>query len=57
MMGWSACVANYYLVCGCINVGTWCLRIEIDPAGTCVHNRGVKLCDVKRKGGSTARTR
>ena len=56
-MGWSARGANYYLVCGWIIVETWCLRSEIDPDGTCFCDRGVGGCDVKRKGGSTARTR
>ena len=56
-MGWSAPGANYYLVCGWINVGTWFLRSEIYPAGTCVHDCGVGGCDVRRKGESKARNR
>ena len=54
---WSTSGANYNLGCGWINVGTWCLRSEIYTAGTSVRNRGVRGCDVRRKGGSTARTR
>ena len=56
-MEWSTSGANYYLVCRWINVGTWCLRSEIDPASTCVHDQGVGGGDVRVKGGSTARTR
>ena len=56
-MGWSASGANYYLECSWINVGTWCLRSEIDPAGTCVRDSSVEGCDVRRKGGSKARNR
>ena len=56
-MGWSSRGANYYLVCGWINVVTSCLRSEIYPAGTGVHYCGVIGCAVRRKGESTARTR
>ena len=56
-MGWSTSGANYYFECDWINVGTWCLRSEIDPAGTCVRDHGVGGCDVRRKVGSTAVTR
>ena len=56
-MGWYSSGANYYLGCGWINVGTWCLMSDIYPAGTSVRDRGVGGCDVRRKGGSTAITR
>ena len=56
-MGWSARGANYYLVCGWINVGTWCLRSEIDPNGTCFRDRSVGGCDIIKKGGCISRTR
>ena len=56
-MGWSASGGNYYLDCGCINVGTCYLSSEIDPAGTCVRDWGFEECGVRRKSGSTARTR
>ena len=56
-MGWSSSGANYYLECGWINFGTWCLMSEIYRSGTFVRDRGVEGCDVRRKGGSTARTR
>ena len=56
-MGWPPSGANYYLECGWIDVGTWCLRNEIYTAGTGVRNRGVGGCDVRSKGGYTARTR
>ena len=56
-MGWSPSGANYYLECGCIDVGTWFLRSEIYPNGIGVRDRGFVGCDIGRKGGSTARTK
>ena len=56
-MGWSSSGANYYLGYGWINVGTWCLRSEIYPAGTGVRDRDVGGCNVRKKGGFTAITR
>ena len=56
-MEWSYSGANYYLECGWIDVGTWCLRSEIYPAGTGVRDCGVGGCDIGRKGGYTSITR
>ena len=56
-MGRSPRGAKYYLECGWIDFGTWCLWSEIYPAGTGVRNHDVKGCDIGRKGGSTAITR
>ena len=57
MMGWYPSGTNYYLERGWIDVGTWCLRSEIYPAGTGVCDHGVGGCDIGRKDGSTDRTR
>ena len=56
-MGWYYRGYNSYLVCIWINVGKWCHRSKIDPADTCVCDHGVGGRDIRRKGGSTARTR
>ena len=44
-MEWSPRGYNEYLERGWIDVGPWCLRSEIYPAGAGVRDRGVGGCD------------